>query len=263
MNIRRQKNFICIPVVLFLSAFASRVLSFNDGAPVSEQSVQTNPDKIDPKNINNKNMFMYQQMMDLQHELEDLRGLVERQNHELQEILNKYAQLERQVHDLTNASKQNTEIKLPIKNGTHGIQEINKSVRASDIGPIKCTEEKFYKDSVRLILEKQAYDQAMPRLEQFISIYPKSTYIPNAHYWLGCAFMKKQLFDKAYEHFAVVTVQYPNSGKASAAMLQMGNIMHSKGDFKKARFIYLELSQKYSTSTDAVSAEVRLKAMDI
>ena len=40
-------------------------------------------------------------------------------------------------------------------------------------------------DAVNMVLKEKNYDKAIPAFEGFIKQYPSSSYVPNAHYWLG------------------------------------------------------------------------------
>ncbi|MCT7655726.1 hypothetical protein MBH78_15875 [Oceanimonas sp. NS1] len=38
---------------------------------------------------------------------------------------------------------------------------------------------------MNLVLQDKDYNAAIPAFARFITQYPRSTYVPNAHYWLG------------------------------------------------------------------------------
>ena len=61
---------------------------------------------------------------------------------------------------------------------------------AASATPSGGDENSDYNAAVSLALEKQ-YDQAISAFQSFVKQYPKSTYQPNANYWLGQLFYNK------------------------------------------------------------------------
>lgn len=69
---------------------------------------------------------------------------------------------------------------------------------------------------------KKQYDQAISAFQSFVKQYPKSTYQPNANYWLGQLFYNKGKKDDAAYYFAVVVKNYAKSPKAAGRHVQGG-----------------------------------------
>jgi TolA-binding protein len=46
-------------------------------------------------------------------------------------------------------------------------------------------ENQAYDAAVNMVLKEKNYDKAIPAFEGFIKQFPNSSYVPNAHYWLG------------------------------------------------------------------------------
>lgn len=70
-----------------------------------------------------------------------------------------------------------------------------------------------YNAAVSLALEKKQYDQAITAFQSFVKQYPKSTYQPNANYWLGQLYYNKGKKDDAAYYYAVVVKIIQNPQK--------------------------------------------------
>ncbi len=90
--------------------------------------------------------------------------------------------------------------------------------------------------------------------------YPKSTYQPNANYWLGQLYYNKGKKDDAAYYYAVVVkiIQIP---KSSEAMFKVGVIMQDKGQSDKAKAVYQQVIKQYPNTDAAKQAQKRLSAL--
>lgn len=104
---------------------------------------------------------------------------------------------------------------------------------------------------------KKQYDQAISAFQAFIKQYPKSTYLPNANYWLGQLYYNKGKKEDAAYYYAVVVKSYPKSPKAPDAMYKVGVIMQEKGQADKAKAVYQQVIKSYPTSDAAKQAKKR------
>ena len=78
-------------------------------------------------------------------------------------------------------------------------------------------------------LKSGSYSVAISGFKGFLKTYPTSPLAPNAEYWLGEAHYVNQDFNKAEKCFRTVLKRWPDSGKAAAAMFDLGNTLIAQG----------------------------------
>jgi tol-pal system protein YbgF len=80
---------------------------------------------------------------------------------------------------------------------------------------------KLYNNALDLIRSGKT-DNAIPLLQQYIEIYPRTELADNAQYWLGECYYKKRDFQNAINGFKKVLDDYPSGNKIPAALLKLG-----------------------------------------
>jgi tol-pal system protein YbgF len=80
---------------------------------------------------------------------------------------------------------------------------------------------KLYNNALDLIRSGKI-DNAIPLLQQYIEIYPRTELADNAQYWLGECYYKKRDFQNAINGFKKVLDDYPSGNKIPAALLKLG-----------------------------------------
>jgi tol-pal system protein YbgF len=105
------------------------------------------------------------------------------------------------------------------------------------------------------------YAEAQAGFEAFIAAYPKSSLLPNAHYWLGSSFYQQRRFDKAAEIYGKIPAAWPNDPKAPDALLARANAQVEAKDVKGAIQTLEGLVQKYPQSAAAENGRARLKTL--
>jgi tol-pal system protein YbgF len=188
---------------------------------------------------------LYQQLTTLQQELEELRGVVERNQHRLQ-------QLEQQLKSRSATLPQQGEGKLTAAKSP--------SIVVPSPLPRAQLEQSAYEQAQQAVKSLPAAE-ALQRFEQFIKDYPQSCYLPNAYYWLGQLLFKQGELSRAASYFAMVLQSFPKSAKCSDAMLKIGFITQTQGDLTKAKAIYQRVMQQYPNSSSAEQAKARLSKL--
>lgn len=110
-------------------------------------------------------------------------------------------------------------------------------------------------------LKEGRYKIAKTELRRFLEKYPDSTYAGNAQYWLGEAYYVTRDFDQGILEFELVLSRYPSSPKVADAMLKLGYTYYEKQDYNKARIMLNELRKRYPKATAARLAGKRLERM--
>ncbi|MGA1863551.1 MAG: tol-pal system protein YbgF [bacterium] len=80
---------------------------------------------------------------------------------------------------------------------------------------------KLYNNALDLIRTGKI-DNAIPLLQQYVEIYPRTELADNAQYWLGECYYKKRDFQNAINGFKKVLDDYPSGNKIPAALLKLG-----------------------------------------
>lgn len=196
---------------------------------------------------------LQQQLAELQEELSELRGDTETHAHKLDQIVNRqrelYIEIERRLESIQQQP-------APVPVDTSSNLSIDESYGASSL-----SENEAYDQAVNLILKERRYDDAIPEFEGFISKFPNSVYIANAHYWLGQLLFNKSEFNKAQQHFDRVISFYPDSNKRSDAMLKQGTVLQRLGKQDEAKQLFEQVVAEYPESNSATLAKSRLSSI--
>lgn len=206
---------------------------------------------------------LQQQMSDNQRDIDALRGQIQQNTYQLNQVVERQKQLYQQIDSLSSAS-------------TSGGQQAAGSDAAADTGaaatagaaastesaPAQTGDANSdYNAAVALILEKKQYDQAISALQAWVKRYPDSTYQPNANYWLGQLNYNKGKKDDAAYYYATVVKSYPKSPKAAEALLKVGVIMQEKKDTAKAKAVFQQVIKLYPDTESAKQAQKRLTSL--
>jgi len=138
------------------------------------------------------------------------------------------------------------------------------SASSTPVGPSSAsggTDEVAYQAAVDLVLNDKQYQQAIVAFEAFVIDHPKSSYVPNAQYWLGQLLYKEKKRDEAKAAFLVVTDKYPKSNKRADALFKIGIIDEYAGSITSAKSYYQKTIAEYPSSSAAGLAAKRLKAL--
>ena len=206
---------------------------------------------------------LQQQMSDNQRDIDALRGQIQQNSYQLNQVVERQKQLYQQIDSLSSA-------------GSSGGQQAAGSDAAADTGaaatagaaastesaPAQTGDANSdYNAAVALILEKKQYDQAISALQAWVKRYPDSTYQPNANYWLGQLNYNKGKKDDAAYYYATVVKNYPKSPKAAEALLKVGVIMQEKKDTAKAKAVFQQVIKLYPDTESAKQAQKRLASL--
>lgn len=196
---------------------------------------------------------LQQQIGELQEELSELRGETETHAHKLDQIVNRqrelYIEIERRLESIQGQPAPQI------------IEPTTSNTTDQSYGASSLSENEAYDQAVNLILKERRYDDAIPEFEGFISKFPNSVYIANAHYWLGQLLFNKSEFAKAEQHFDRVISFYPDSNKRSDAMLKQGTVKQRLGKQDEAKKLFEQVISEYPESNAANLATSRLASI--
>lgn len=196
---------------------------------------------------------MLNQLNSLQQDVAELRGITEEHAYRLEQLLQRqrelYQEIDRRFSNLKNNSQPDS--------GYDELKQIQTETNGSSYSQ-NLNENDAYDEAIALVLEEKRYDAAIPAFESFLKNFPNSTYVPNAHYWLGQLFFAEGQYNKAKQHFETVVNKYPESNKHGDCLLKLGAIASEQGQTAEAKAYYQQVIKKYPDSTEANLARQRL-----
>ncbi|ALO42416.1 tol-pal system protein YbgF [Pseudoalteromonas phenolica] len=227
-------------------------------APVSEaaNSTQTIEQRLAQlesmmKTRNLLQVELQQQLNLLQDEVSQVRGVTEEQSYKLEKVLQRQRELYQEIENRVSKVYEQSSVTTSANVAVNSSQAIS-----SDL-----SENEAYDRAVALIMKDKRYDAAIPELQNFLTAFPNSVYMPNAHYWLGQLFSIKNNDAQARIHFQDVVSNYPNSNKRPDALLKLGIIFQKENNFEKAKELLNTLIKEYPSTTAAKLATERLGKM--
>lgn len=216
-------------------------------------------------------------LQSLQQEVQELRGQLEVQSHELKTLreqqLSFYKDIDSRIKnpsisDPSNLPESSTitpsQLKKtspkPKKMRTAKTTEVIPAPTIAFNGENPADEQIRYLAAYDLVKSKQI-SQAILAMQSFTSQYPHSGYTPTAHFWLGELYREEKDYANAIKHFDTVVNQYPHSNKSAESLLKWGYSLAEAGNSKEARIKLNQVIKQYPDTQTALLAESKLKTM--
>ncbi len=254
-----KKTLIAISILVpGVSLAQAPVSSLSDSAGSLEQRLATIERMMEARQ--GAQLEMLNQLNNLQQDVAELRGITEEHEYRLEQLLQRqreiYQEIDRRFSQLNsqgNSSGSNfsTAQQVPVNTDSGNSSSNGYSSNLS--------ENDAYDRAIALVLEDKRYDAAIPAFEQFVEQFPNSSYLPNAHYWLGQLQFAQQQYDAAKQHFETVVKDFPESNKRADCILKLGVIASEQGKSAAAKQYYQQVVEEYPDSTEANLAKQRLK----
>ncbi len=237
---------------------------------------------------------MVYQLQQLQDEIRELRGLVEQQSFELENLKRRqrdqYLDLDQRLNDIrqggagiaaagsTTADADQPVISQPVIEQPV-VSQAAPEVRAPQVEQREVASIALPATGAAAVTqaspedEKRAYDSAFSALKDlryadsaqafldFIEQYPDSEYADNAQYWLGESFYAAGNYDLALNAFNGLLADYPRSSKTADALLKIGYSHYEKKEWPQARAALEQVKAQYPETTLSRLAESRLRNM--
>ncbi|KTD58761.1 outer membrane protein [Legionella sainthelensi] len=235
----------------------------------------------DSENNLTDNAKLIDKVQSLQQEIQELRGQLEVQAHDLkllqQQQVAFYKDLDARLSG--NSSSKLTSSKPPINLDVGSKESISKaktsipaekteakttmattpvSVPMSRANP--ADEQISYLAAYELIKNKR-YDDAITAMNVFVQKYPRGGYTANAQYWLGELYLVKKDYSKSIEHFNTVLQQFPTSSKSAASMLKVGYAYAEQGNKPEAKKFLQQVVRAYPNTPTAQLASSKLRTI--
>ena len=210
--------------------------------------------------------ILLNKLQTMQQDLNNLRGQLEVQTHELQTLkqqqLDFYKDLDTRLRDpnlQTQAAAPAVPESAP-QDATDTNQTQASVTRPENIAPRgnPADEQISYLAAYELIKSKE-FDKAVMAMTRFISQYPRGGYTANAHYWLGELYMVKKSYPDAIQEFQTVLRAFPSSSKTSDCSLKIGYALAASGQKQSARQHLQEVIRDYPDTHAAELAAAKLE----
>lgn len=242
----------------FFSAFAVNVVDSSSTHQMAQEAV------IKANNAANAELFNQLQL--LQEEVMRTRGLLEEQQQQLQELkqqrLEDYKNIDKRLTELDQKSSSSNTVSSEPQSEA-GYTQVPDSVppQVSEPvsgGAINANQQDIldYQKAYELIKQRK-FDQAKEAFITFISQYPGSEYVPNAHYWLGELYIIEGDFVKAKVAFQTILKKYPQHTKHPEALYKIATVNYELGDRTTAKLQMEQLIQQYGDKPVSAVAKAR------
>jgi tol-pal system protein YbgF len=204
------------------------------------------------------------QLQQLQQEVQQLRGLLEEQQNEIQRLkqegLERYQELDRRMAGGTaGAAAGQNPVGTPINAGVAPVPPVpNPSVPAEPADPAK---EKLYYDAAFDLIKARDFAKASQAFSGFLRKYPNSQYAGNAQYWLGEVNLAQGDLPAAAQAFALVSKSYPSHPKVPDSLYKLGDVELRQGNTAQAKTILQQVVSQFPGSSAAQLAQRDLKGL--
>jgi len=265
--------------IRYKAMVASFVLATIVSAPASRPALAQSADSSAMANL-------VIQVQELQDEVRMLRGQLESQTAELENLKRRqrdqYLDLDRRLSDLRNAQPVTAtgtvastgtrqgpeptpaddapEVRAPMQSQSE-VTPIGQPVVQSQAAPVSAADEKAAYDQAFQALKELRYADAAEDFQSFLTRYPDSEYADNAQYWLGESYYVTRNYDIALTAFQTLISRFPESPKAPDALLKIGYTHYELKQWDQARAALTQVQEVYPDSTLSRLAENRLRSM--
>lgn len=240
-------------------------------------------------------MDLVLQIQQLQDEVRTLRGMLEEQTMELENLSNRqrdqYLDLDQRItasrgaspgsrvtsgadtsntSGVTNTSRQNRPVvredvpdvrpALDTPSSATGIATPDTQARDIVASP---EDEKTSYDQAFQSLKDLKYADAAEQFSSFLQKYPNSEYADNAQYWLGESYYVTRNYDIALEAFQSLLSNYADSPKVPDGLLKIGYTHYELKQWDQARAALVQVQEQYPGTTLARLAGSRLRSMKL
>lgn len=216
-----------------------------------------------------------QRINDLQSELDTLRGQLEENTYQLNQIIERQRMILQQLgggtpisssssspsansdDNLGSANTSSNNNTITTDNQTDPYSESQSSSQSSTPNLSSWTtsgnDKNDYNFIMQFVNDGKQRNETITAFQKFLKTYPKSSYRANANYWLGQLFYKQGKKDDASFYYATVVKDFSSSPKAADSLYKIGLIFLEKGDKTKAKAVFQQVTSKYPKDKNIVT----------
>ena len=223
-------------------------------------------------------MEMIQQVDQISEDINLLRGEIEVQGNDVDEIKKRqrelYQDIDRRLRDIESRSVSQapaTQITTPQvavppqpvsqSSGTTTAETPSLAAAGAASAPVSAAPQPGEKEAYQGAfdtLKEGRYKEAKVEFAAFLAKYPNSSFAGNAQYWLGEAHYVTRNFEQGVVEFKKVLNGFPGSNKVPDAMLKLGYTYYELKQYPQAKTILQELRTRFPNETAARLATKRL-----
>jgi len=175
-----------------------------------------------------------------------------------QEIAKLRGQLEVMTNDLDQAQKRQRDFYVDLDTRLRKLESVavaQSQPAAPEADP--ANETRDYEAALNQLKAGQN-KEAAAAFQSFITAYPKSSFLPSAHFWAASALYQAKDLPGASKLFTKVAESWPDDARAPDALLGLSNCQAELGDKKGSRATLQTIVSKYPSSPAAQTAKQRL-----
>lgn len=207
------------------------------------------------------------QLQQMQDEISRLRGIVEVQQNDIQqmkqEALDRYKDLDSRI-GAGGASAPSAANNSASDGGTNaGGAPVSSAAQAPQASsePGDPAKEKLYYDAAFDLIKAKDFDKASQAFAAFLRKYPNSQYAGNAQYWLGEVNLAKGDLQGAGQAFAKVSQLYPKHAKVPDSLYKLADVERRLGHTDKVKGILQQVVAQYPGTSAAQLAQRDLQRL--
>jgi tol-pal system protein YbgF len=202
------------------------------------------------------NAQMRRSMLDLQQQIESLRGDLARSRGQEEQLTRDISELKKAQADSQRALDERLR-KMETVPVAGGSDAASSGMPGSIAGEGAPTEKQDY-DAALALFRAGDFTGAQSGFANFIKRHPRSTLAPSALLWLGNAQYATRNYKEAITNFRSLLTAAPNHPRAPEAMLSIANCQIELKDTRAARTTLESLLKTYPQSEAAQAGKERL-----
>ncbi|HVF35826.1 MAG TPA: tol-pal system protein YbgF [Candidatus Saccharimonadia bacterium] len=282
----------------FAAAAALAAAAFVSGAQAQgrlslAERMQRLEAQVQGQGAGQSSVELMNRLNELQQEVQSLRGLVEQQAYEIENLKkaqrDRYVDLDSRLSRLEGGSPSASlepsapplasidpatlEAPAPTAPGQLMAEEPEVEPRdepalaaepaapALDASYVDPGAEKAAYDEAFAALRDGRYAESARRFQGFLQEFPNGDLTDNAMYWLGESYYVTQNYRPALETFSDLSRRYPQSSKAPDSLLKIGYAHYELREWPQAEQALTAVVTKYPDTTVARLAQGRLRAL--
>ena len=215
---------------------------------------------------------LFYQLQVLQQEVQELRGLVEEQAHQLNRLSRdqqeQYIDLDRRVAGLSAGSAVAGSSPATTGAGSNNGQQTNPGSTGGQTSTLQTQpggtsaaastttsstgigERDAYQQAFDLMKARQ-FQESIVAFNNLIIGFPNGQFTPNAFYWLGELHLAEKDTELARQSFMQVVSLYPDHPKVPDTLYKLGVAYHRLGDTNRAMQYFGEVQSQFPQSSAA------------
>jgi tol-pal system protein YbgF len=134
-------------------------------------------------------------------------------------------------------------------------------IDASQVPVDAAGDEKRAYDDAFAALRDGRYAESARRFQGFLEQFPNGELADNASYWLGESYYVTQNYRIALDTFNGLLTRFPESAKAPDALLKVGYCHYELKEWEQAETVLTEVVRRYPEQTVGKLAQGRLRAL--